>query len=721
MALSIVKRPQGYVLDTTQITGVTVTSSPPDAYFNKSSHGLITGDFIYMYSTYSSFNGFWYVEKDDNNHFFLKEYATANRLSASGSTVDTINSGTIFYYKSVLTHNWNCVHLPIVYKLKSDIWPTNTSDTARTITTFSNYNGYTYINASGDIKTTGTASALEQVILSGTSVDGIYKIIQWFSDTNFVINLSYSAGNVLSSGTVQYYYFNYNARIRIYAGISPFLLWNTVKPYELMTELRMIPDSNGVITLNISEFIKSKIKIISNNSILNTLPNNIDAWCNFYISYAESYDDSNMYTLSEYVSSYTLDYPGFEGYALNSKLPFKTQSQGSLNKYVSGLTSTTLQKWLTDFTRPTLFAGKYFDVSYIKNDNTSNYIKRDLYRLSGGNYSLITSIRDNETNNFQGVYRYSITQSVNLEDRIDITYYAPSSQVFIAPSSWSDFSGFFDAYGSKTATKLIKNSITVDCGAFQPVSLKSGIIPNNITLHIKITGMSSFFMQISCIYYDHNFPGSSAVSSKVVQINSNTDADYGFSFPALSADATIFGIISHYVGPDTPNIEITVPVGQSIYDIQLSETKTIDVNQKCSFTDFYLVWLNHLGGYDYWNFNAKRGKKYSIDILESQTQEQNIFNNWPNSYGEFADSILKQTVRRSKNRIMVSSQLLTSAQEDAIKLITSSPLVQLCTSQYDRQTMIVNPDSLNVRQDKDKSLSITFTVTYTDEIPVQQL
>lgn len=587
MALTVIKRPQGYILESQG--SATVTSSS-GALFTQIAHGLVTGDFIYIYSVLGSYNGYWYVNKNDNNSFRIKEYATASDQAF-------INSGSIGYYKSALTHNWNCIHLPIVYKLKSDIWPTNGNDTARSITSFSNYKGYTYINASGDIKTTGTASSFENIILIGTSVDGIYKILNWFSDTNFVINLPYSAGNVLSSGTVQYYYFNYCARIRIYAGISGSHYWAAQKPYTLMTEVKIIPDSNGIITLNISEFIKSKILIIKNDTVKDTLPNNIDAWCNFYITYAESYDDSNMYTVSEFVSSYTDDsgIGAFEGFAVNSKLPFQTISSGALSAYVANRSSPSSpkQKWLTDFSRPVFFAiaGVYFDVSYIRNGTgIGDYIKQDNYNLINGNYKLIQSNINILPNYYDGIYRYQ-TIGGGSNDRIDLTYYSNAG-------------------------------------------------------------------------------------------------------------------------------------------IQLSETLTIDVNQKCVFNSgyYYLVWLNYLGGYNYWLFNAKRGKKYSIDILNSQTQEQNIFNNWPKSYGQFADSITKQTIRRSKNRITLSTQLLTLAQEEALKGIVSSPLVQL----YDYldvtksltnvpKTVLISPDTLDIRQDRDKTLSLSFQVIDTDEIPSQAL
>lgn len=568
MSLSVVKRPEGRVLDSTAVSAAVTSSS--GALFTKTSHGLTNGDYIYVSSSVDAYNGFWYVSFVSINTFRIREYETA---------IDQpyIKDATVSYYKSILTHGWQCVHLPIVYKLKSTIWPTNSDDTARSITSFSNYNGYTYINASGDIKATGVAASLEQVILSGTSVDGVYKIIQWFSDTNFVINLAYSAGNVLSTGSVQYYYYNYCAIVRVFAGIPSGHTWEFKKEYEQVAEIQLIPDQQGVVTVNISDFIKKKIEVIKNNALLYTLPNNIDAWCNFYISYAESYDDSNGYTVETYTSSFISDQSNFEGYAVNAKLPFKSKYSGHLSEYVSGLTSNTRQGWLTVFDSPTLFVGKYFDISYINNSASSgSYIKRQVYVRN----VLKEEFIDTQSDGDQGVYRYVIEQSGWSEDRIDITLYNSSN-------------------------------------------------------------------------------------------------------------------------------------------VQLSETLTITVNQDCSQNDFYLVWMNYLGGYDYWNFTAK--KEYFTDVLESKTSEQNVYTNWPNSYGEFADSILKQTLRKSKSRITVSSQFLSTEQEDAIKYIVGSPLVQICVSQQDRRTVIVDPSTLRIRKDRDKTRTLTIGVTYTDELPAQQL
>lgn len=421
MPISVVKYPQGHIVDTNALTAV--VSSSAGALFTRTTHGLTTGMYIYIYSNYGQYNGFWYVSVVSSSTFRIREYPTANDLAF-------VNSGTVTYYVSVRTHGWNAVHLPIIYKLKSDIWPTNSADTARSITTFSNYNGYTYIVASGDIKATGTASNLEQVILSGctnagVSIDGIYKIVQWFSDTNFVINLAYSGSNVLSSGTVQYYYLNYCARVRIYAGLASDHYWTNSKPYTLITEQRLVPDSSGIMTLNVSDFVKDQIGIMENNMQKDQLPNDLDAFCRVYISVAESYDDSDGYTVTEYVSSYA-DYTT-EIYAVNAALQFQNRSSGFMDEYVSGGTSLTTQRFLTPFTRPTLFSGYYFDVAYINPDAfAGNQMKIDRYsKGSTGNYTLISSAYTSQTDYDQGVYRQSLTRSGS-EDRIDVTLYSNS-------------------------------------------------------------------------------------------------------------------------------------------------------------------------------------------------------------------------------------------------------------------------------------------------------
>ncbi len=593
MAISVLKYPSGGFLATAGVTA-TASNGAPEVRINKTSHGLVTGDHVYIYGPVDTYNGYWYVSTGTANFFFISPLIDPTGIY---QTLFTTACTLTYYPASGNQCFWHSVHLPIIYKLKSDVWPINGVDTARTITSFSNWNGYTALVLSGDIKATGTASTLESVILSGTGTnaitgetsDGVYRIIQWSSDTSIVIDLLYSGSNVLSSGTCQYYYLNYHAKVKIYAGLTGTHTWASEKPYTLIDTVRLVPDASGIMTLNVSEYAKNQIEIFSNNLQLYSLPNNLDAWCRLYISYAESYDDSNMYTVSEYVSSYTDDTTAV--YAVNAKLPFKNRQAGVMNGYVSVTGGYEECDFLSPFTRPTLFVGNYFDVSFIgKHTTTGNdlYLKIDRYENTNGNYVLSSSALSSAYSDV-GVFRYQVTQS-GTEDRIDITI--------------------------------------IDSG-----------------------------------------------------------------------NATI------------------------------SQTKTIDVVTNCDQYDtpsLYLTWMNYLGGYDYWLFTAQ--KLYSVDVVESKTQTNNIYNNYPDSYGEFGQSIDNQSIRRTKNTIRMTSQLLTQAQCDALAWIVSSPLVQIMTTNTvseqtipTQRTVIVDSNTLKKRQDRDNTFSISFNITYTDELPVQSL
>lgn len=694
MALTVIQRPQGHVLSTTANTA-TVTSSS-GALFTDVAHGLNPGDYIYVYSEVSSYNGYWYVSDTTNDTFKIKEYNTA---TAESFVVVT----TVTYYTSINTHGWSCVHLPIVYKLLSDAWPTNGLDTARTITTFSNYNGYTYIVASGDIKTTGTASALEQVILSGTSVDGVYQITNWFSDTNFVIDLPYSAGNVLSSGTVEYYYYNYHAKIKVYGGISAGHTWQAQKPYELLATIKAVPDSSGIITVNINDILKDKISVLNNNTLLDTLPNNIDAWCNFYITHAESYDDSNMYTVSEYTSSYTDDSSNFEGYAVNSILPFKSINSGYLSEYLG------VRKFLTAFYEPTLFNGYYFDIGFINDfNNTTAELKRENYSdgsLSSTSYQIITSYDD-------GVYRVPVVQHGS-EDRIDLTIVSrPTLQ---ALASWTN-------QGSGTNWTLGANPSLTLSASFASSKLLAGTytmlsgIEYSITYSLDLAGTPSNLSSLDLYLLDASL---NTVGFYHIADDLSSNGNYSNTVSLTPSSNGAYIAFQFSVIDVLANVTVDVNSVSASTSVTLSETKIININEDCANQNFYLSWLNNLGGFDYWNFTAR--KVYSIDVTSNSISEKNIYNNWPNSYGAFADTIKQQTQRTSNEVIRVSSQFLTTQQEDAIKQIFSSPLVQQVTSKYDRRTVIVDPTTYKIRKDQDDLRTISFDLRYTDDIPSQGL
>lgn len=134
----------------------------------------------------------------------------------------------------------------------------------------------------------------------------------------------------------------------------------------------------------------------------------------------------------------------------------------------------------------------------------------------------------------------------------------------------------------------------------------------------------------------------------------------------------------------------------------------------------WLTWLNYLGGFDYWLFTGY--KDHIIDVQETGETAQNILPSWPKSYGAFADTINKQTFRKTRKQQVIRSQVLTSSQAQAMgEQIKSSPLVQIMTSRRDRRTVIVDNQSVTIRKEKDKLHTISFTITFTDNYPSQRV
>lgn len=360
MAVTLLKRPQGVGLQTTPKLA-TVSLSGTDANFQCTSHGLVTGRFIFIVSSIRDYCGFWYVSKTDNNNFRCFE--------AAGSTtaVQYITNDTVSFYTQTLSsnHYWSCVHLPIVYKFTSNLWPINTADTIRTVSSAIASFGYTKITASGDIKTTGTANELDFITLYVNGIQGIYQIIQYISDTVFVIDLTFLGTNTY--GNLQFYYNNYHIRVKIYAGIRATHKWASKKPLTYLVQVKLVPDSAGLITLNINEYLKDQIDILKNDNLIGTQPNDINAWCDFYVTYAESYDlSTDGYTVGSFVSSYTDDSATL-GSAFNAKLPFKNRHSGYLSEYInydSSLLSAQM-KFLTLFDQPTIFNGFFFELDFL--------------------------------------------------------------------------------------------------------------------------------------------------------------------------------------------------------------------------------------------------------------------------------------------------------------------------------------------------------------------
>ncbi len=122
-----------------------------------------------------------------------------------------------------------------------------------------------------------------------------------------------------------------------------------------------------------------------------------------------------------------------------------------------------------------------------------------------------------------------------------------------------------------------------------------------------------------------------------------------------------------------------------------------------------LNWLNTLGGWEHWNFEA--WKTYGFDISEVRTIERDIFQNWDTDFiAGLTES--EHISLKSAEVITVRSQDLTLQQINAIAPIKYSIKVNDETDITTIVTVLVDKGSFQYRTDADKRHTIEFTVRY---------
>jgi hypothetical protein len=220
----------------------------------------------------------------------------------------------------------------------------------------------------------------------------------------------------------------------------------------------VVPDGTNLATVNVNEYLKANFNIISNNLQLDSLPNNLDFFAQFYIEFSESYDSSDGTNVTTFTSDTVSDQSTFEGFSCNSMLPFKNRYSGYMSEYVTDNQSI-LQKFLTSFSSPYIFPAQYFDLSFTNPGLDGLKMKRELYK----NNVLISTLYDSIPNNGAGVYRWQISQSGNAEDYVNCTLVVNSSGGAFNSLAFS--SGFLisgiSSYRTISETKTI--TFTTQC------------------------------------------------------------------------------------------------------------------------------------------------------------------------------------------------------------------------------------------------------------------
>lgn len=359
MAVLITQRPIGYKIIDQPISASLYTGSG-DAYIIFANHGLVDGDVIYIESTIYEYNGFFFVDKSDNDGFKIYTDITFNDVY---NYVPFYQEATITYYQT-RSHGWNSGYLPIVYTIDSNLSP-NTFNTARTVSSFTDDNGYVNLNLSGALNTSVVPLSYVKLqgYIGGQELDGVYQILTVNSTSDVTINLVYDSAYSFSGSTFIYHYNNYHVKVKVYAGLNASHPWQPQRPYEEVGIMNLIPDDDGKVMFSIHELIKGKFEI-KNDLTIFSWPLNIHFFTQFYIAVAESYDVSDGDVVTTFTSSYTSDQGNFEGYAMAGMLPFKNIYSGWYSDYV--YTTGQPAKWLVLQDVLQGIEGYFFDVSFIK-------------------------------------------------------------------------------------------------------------------------------------------------------------------------------------------------------------------------------------------------------------------------------------------------------------------------------------------------------------------
>lgn len=363
--INVISRPTGYKL-ADPVLDAAVTDSGGVAIFTTAfSHALTTGNHVYIQSNVEAYNGFKTVDVLS---------ATQFRIADQDSDTDFIqyySDQYATYQVAIMGHGVVAAHNPIVYELESTLYPENVEGEAyvpAVVASHSNSNGYTQLTLSGNLE---DATALAWIMIDGVA----YQITSVISDSIVVINHAYDAADTFPGPVVKYYN-NYCINVNVWSGYDAGHPWYAQKPYELFATLRLIPNDDNQVKFSISEIVRSAI-ITRNKLDLNTLPNNIDFSTGFYISYFETYDESDGLTVTTHTGSLTYD--SLIGLAINAMMPFKGKYVSHMSEYINY--QTYLAKWLVLQDRMTWIVGKFMDLSFIiasQLDNIDIYINGEV-------------------------------------------------------------------------------------------------------------------------------------------------------------------------------------------------------------------------------------------------------------------------------------------------------------------------------------------------------
>ena len=618
---------------------------------------------------------------------------------------DLIQVGEVYSY---FTSKWNAVHNPIIYKITNDKWPTNSLDAEDNITGQADNNGLVEFTIAGH-----SYDALSWVTIADSDIEnynGVWQITETTANT-ITLDLPYEAG-AIGTPTAQLYYNNYFTSVRLYAGIPSGHLLNLENPIAYRFLIKVKPDANNETLIDLAPLLRDYVNLLND---LNLVPNDTNRWSAFYIEFAENYDIISSGDIVAFTSNYTSDSLNIF-YCSNSKMAFQHRFGYNMGEWVmqdSGVAG----EFMTKFEKPKLWLSKYFDISCIIDETIINKVLTLVINEYSEAGALLALQTDAITLQDEGVYRLQLNAYPfnDLTDfiKIWIRYEGASDQMFTDPTflnglaDWtqSDESGDGAVWGLLLGqvwclgfgvdnSYYLYQTIAISNGAGYTIRVQVTALLNNSTMHV-VGYTGAVWKTIDSF----NVPSDGLYEFDFISDDNYTDIGIWFESVSGPSFSVILLMLSLYEQAGAPII--------------VSEEKTINIERECSDQSIYLTWLNNLGGWEYFNFTAR--KEYGIEISDDETFTKQIFEEDDYINGETVESYLTMKARRS---VKVISQFLTQDEVQAIATIKHSIMVQEITD-AGKITVLIDKGSFKVREDRQKLFTIEFDLIYTDDIPIQ--
>lgn len=122
-----------------------------------------------------------------------------------------------------------------------------------------------------------------------------------------------------------------------------------------------------------------------------------------------------------------------------------------------------------------------------------------------------------------------------------------------------------------------------------------------------------------------------------------------------------------------------------------------------------LSWFNSVGGWEYWNFLAKKTHGYNVGKVN--TIKKDVFETWDTTFIAGLTESANISIDASK-QVIVRSQLLTVQQIEAIARIKISLRVRDVSQDV---TVLIDSASFEYRTDGEKLHQIEFVINYPNE------